>query len=262
MGFTSHDKDLLIDGVNYESRGGFNPTAVETSRDMSVDNMDIDGVIDSDRITKQDIVSGRYDNATLLVFMCNWKNLSDEPYIIRRGTIGQVKTGKTAFTAEVRGLLQAYQQQTGEIYQKTCRATLGDSKCQKDRTSFTFTGEVTEVNVNGSFNTTLTNADKFFDYGLITFTSGDNDGRPYDVKQFTYEDGCVTTFLPTTFAVAVGDEFTAIAGCDGNRSTCKIKFNNIINFRGEPDVPGSDYSTSYPYQGSSNTVSEGQSAKR
>ena len=118
------------------------------------------------------------------------------------------------------------------------------------------------MNANGSFKTTLTNADKFFDYGLITFASGDNDGRAYDVKQFTHEDGCVTTFLPATFAITVGDEFTAIAGCDGNRSTCRIKYNNIINFRGEPDVPGSDYATSYPSQGSSNTVSEGQSAKR
>ncbi len=34
--------------------------------------------------------------------------------------------------------------------------------------------------------------------------------------------------------------FDIIAGCDKTRETCQSKFTNIINFRGEPDVPGVD----------------------
>jgi hypothetical protein len=29
-------------------------------------------------------------------------------------------------------------------------------------------------------------------------------------------------------------------GCDKTRATCVAKFSNILNFRGEPDVPGQD----------------------
>ena len=41
-------------------------------------------------------------------------------------------------------------------------------------------------------------------------------------------------------AVAVGDAFTVTAGCDKQFSTCKAKFDNALNFRGFPYMPGND----------------------
>ena len=38
--------------------------------------------------------------------------------------------------------------------------------------------------------------------------------------------------------VAVGDAFTVTAGCDKHFKTCKAKFDNGVNFRGFPHVPG------------------------
>ncbi|MHC1758328.1 MAG: DUF2163 domain-containing protein [Negativicutes bacterium] len=262
IGFTSHDQDLVISGVTYEAATGFTPMAASSSRDMAVDNMDVDGIIDSDRITKSDILTGRYKGAKILIFECNWSNLSDTIHIIRVGTIGEIKTGRQMFTAEIRGLLQAFQQENGEEYQKTCRATLGDVKCGKVLTAYKFNGTITAVNLDGTYNTNLTNADNYFSYGLIEFTSGANDNLSYEVKQSLLASGKITPFLPIPFAVAVGDTFTATAGCDGNFSTCVAKFSNAVNFRGEPHVPGSDYATCYPRQETNNTVSEGQSAKR
>ncbi|AIF51999.1 DUF2163 domain-containing protein [Pelosinus sp. UFO1] len=262
MGFTSHDQDILIGGVTYEAATGFTPTAVETSRDMAVDNLDVDGMIDSEKVTKEDILTGRYDGAAIQIFLCNWKNTNDPIRVIRRGTLGQISMGKQAFTAEIRGLMQAYQQQSGDIYQKTCRATIGDAKCGKSLTSYTFIGQVIAVHENGTFDTNLVNIDKYFDYGLLEFTSGNNNGKSFEIKEYKQINGKIMTFLPVTFTVAVGDTFKCIAGCDGNFSTCKNKFNNVINFRGEPHVPGNDYAASYPSQGSANTVSEGSSVKR
>jgi uncharacterized phage protein (TIGR02218 family) len=40
--------------------------------------------------------------------------------------------------------------------------------------------------------------------------------------------------------IQVGDIFTIVAGCDKLKETCIAKFNNILNFRGFPDVPGID----------------------
>jgi uncharacterized phage protein (TIGR02218 family) len=42
------------------------------------------------------------------------------------------------------------------------------------------------------------------------------------------------------FEVQVGDKLSIYAGCDKRRETCFTKFNNVINFRGEPDLPGLD----------------------
>lgn len=259
LGFTSHDVDLTIDGVTYEAATGFTPSAVATSRDMSVDDLDVDGMIDSEKITKDDIRAGKYKGASVEVFLCNWANLADPIFVLRKGYIGEISVGNNHFTAEIRGLMQLLQQTPNEIFQKSCRATLGDSKCGINVSGYTTTGTVTNVNPDGSFATDLAAADSYYDYGLITFIGGDNAGISHEIK--TYVNGVITSFLPIYYALAVGDTFSVIAGCDGNFSTCKAKFNNAVNFRGEPHVPGNDYATSYPATGV-NIVAAGGNVKR
>lgn len=264
MGFTNHDVDLVIGGITYEAASGFTPTAVETSRDMAVDNLDIQGAIDSTRITKSDLLSGKYDGAQILIFQCDWSNLSSTAFYVRKGTLGQVSAGKTAFTAEIRGLMQSYQQEIGDVYQKSCRVTLGSTKCGVNVAAYTSTFTVTAYySSDGSIYTNSTQADYYYDYGLLTWTSsGLNNGRSVEVKRYTNTNGKFIPFLPFTYTPSTGDVFTVVAGCDGNFTTCSTKFSNVANFRGEPHVPGNDYATSYPAQGSANTVSEGADARR
>jgi len=41
--------------------------------------------------------------------------------------------------------------------------------------------------------------------------------------------------------LTAGDTYTASAGCRKRFDTdCKTKFSNVVNFRGEPHVPGND----------------------
>ena len=44
--------------------------------------------------------------------------------------------------------------------------------------------------------------------------------------------------LDTPYKMEIGDQFEVIAGCDKQFNTCINKFNNAINFRGEPHLPG------------------------
>ena len=53
-------------------------------------------------------------------------------------------------------------------------------------------------------------------------------------------------FLPMPSEVAVGDNYSLRPGCDKTFSTGKDRYNNVKNFRGEPNVPGSDQILSYP----------------
>jgi uncharacterized phage protein (TIGR02218 family) len=48
----------------------------------------------------------------------------------------------------------------------------------------------------------------------------------------------VTLFIDTGAPIAIGDTYTIREGCDKNFSTCKNKFSNHLNFRGEPHIPG------------------------
>lgn len=94
MGFTSCDIDLEIDGVIYEACAGFAPTAVATSNDMAVDNLDVEGTVSSERIDEADIYAGRYDNAKITIFICDYERPAMS-FIMRRGTIGKLTSGKT-----------------------------------------------------------------------------------------------------------------------------------------------------------------------
>jgi uncharacterized phage protein (TIGR02218 family) len=78
----------------------------------------------------------------------------------------------------------------------------------------------------------------WFTYGYISWQTGKNIGLQMEVKSFI--NSRITLVLPMPFVVNIGDEFTIVAGCDKSSKTCIEKFNNIINFRGEPDLPGID----------------------
>ena len=82
----------------------------------------------------------------------------------------------------------------------------------------------------------------YFAEGILTFTSGPNIGLSAKVKSFTGD--AFVLALPMIQAVEVGDTYTAVAGCRKRLSDCSSKFNNAINFQGEPHLPGIDAVTS------------------
>ena len=47
-------------------------------------------------------------------------------------------------------------------------------------------------------------------------------------------------------SVAIGDRFRIAPGCDKRLATCAERFANVLNFRGEPYVPGQDALMTYP----------------
>ena len=58
------------------------------------------------------------------------------------------------------------------------------------------------------------------------------------INKFQYNSIILASELP--YKIEVGDNFNITAGCDKQFSTCCNKFNNAINFRGEPHLPGTD----------------------
>ena len=42
------------------------------------------------------------------------------------------------------------------------------------------------------------------------------------------------------YPLTVGDAYSVSAGCDRLFGTCKARYNNVVNFRGEPYIPGQD----------------------
>lgn len=49
--------------------------------------------------------------------------------------------------------------------------------------------------------------------------------------------------------LATGNSFVVTAGCDKRFATCKNRFNNAVNFRGFPHIPGNDFVVRYAVEG-------------
>lgn len=83
------------------------------------------------------------------------------------------------------------------------------------------------------------NTSGFFTLGVITFTSGANSGLSYSIQDYENPGtgGVITLVRGTLATPAPGDTFTIVAGCEKSLTTCRQKFNNLINFAGMPFIP-------------------------
>lgn len=241
FGFTSCDVDLSIDGLLYEAASGFTPSAMATSADLAVDNMDIQGLLDSATITEADLMAGRWDGARVEVFEVNYTDLSQGRMLLRTGTIGDVTAGRVSFRAELRSLTQALQQPVGRVYAAQCDAILGDARCGVNAVAITVTGTVTAVASRRGFtDASLAQPADWFGAGLVRFLTGNNAGLNMEVQSFE-AGGVFGLHLPMPYNIAPGDTFEAVPGCRKRRTEdCAAKFSNVVNFRGFPDVPGND----------------------
>jgi uncharacterized phage protein (TIGR02218 family) len=237
--FTDHDVNVVVDGNTYLARTGIVPSAVTSQAGLAVDNLELEGLLDSESITREALLAGFYDHAELEIFMVNYAAPGDGRLHVKTGWLGEVTLQEGTFVAEVRGISAALQQTIGEVYTPTCRAQLGDARCGKDLTAFTFMGTVDTVENEFSFtDAARTEANGYFAYGRISFTSGANTGLSMEIRDFA--NGRFGLFLPLPNAVQAGDAYSVVAGCDKRIDTCSTRFANAINFRGEPHLPGND----------------------
>jgi uncharacterized phage protein (TIGR02218 family) len=246
FGFTDHDRDLAFDGTAFEAATGFTASEIKDALGLSVDNLEVSSALKSDRLNEDDLAAGLYDDAAVEIWRVNWAD-TESRVLMRAGSLGEVRRSGAAFTAEVRGLAHYLNQPKGRLYQSGCDADLGDLRCGIDLADPAFRGTGTVLAAASPRLFTASGLEAFaagwFTRGLVAFTSGANAGRAQEVKRHTLADGIATIELwqPMASAVGAADTFTVTAGCDKQFATCQAKFDNAVNFRGFPHMPGPDY---------------------
>jgi uncharacterized phage protein (TIGR02218 family) len=247
IALTSHTDDVEIDGVTYKAATGNSPSAITSTADLSVDNLEATILLDSEEITSEDLIAGLFDFATIEFAEFNYGDVSQGEMILRTGTVGETSLGAQSFTAELRGVMQPLQQTVGRIYQKRCDADLYDSRCGLVRDYFLQSATVVTVESRSRFTVTgLSGAEGWFDNGYVTWTTGENAGLQMEIKRWTNSPDTLELHFAMPFNVQAGDAFTTAPGCDLVLSTCRDKFNNVVNFRGFPHMPTRDAVLAYP----------------
>jgi uncharacterized phage protein (TIGR02218 family) len=244
LGFTDHDRTLSFDGTSFEAQSGFTGSAIESSVGLNVDNMDAEGALKSAVLDETRLRAGDFDHAAIEIWRVNWADVTMRT-VMRKGHLGEVSFGDGAFTVEVRGLSHLMNQAKGRLYQFSCDAQLGDARCGVNLNSAANrdVGTVAAVEDAALLLNNIDFVDDFATRGLVSFSNGKNLAikRQRKIGALTRVD--LWQALP--FSVAVGDTVTVLAGCDKQFETCRSKFNNGVNFRGCPHMPGTDFVTAF-----------------
>ncbi|MGH6922559.1 MAG: DUF2163 domain-containing protein [Propylenella sp.] len=257
LGFTDHDRAIEFDGVDHEPESGLDQSAAVAHAGLQVGGLDVTGAFSSDRIAEADLEAGLYDNARVEAWLVNWAAPA-ERHLMRIGSIGEVRRAGQEFTAEIRSLAHALDQERGRMFRATCDADLGDAHCTVDLESADWSASAIVAVTDGYGRITASvpgdRPTGFFDQGKLTFTSGANAGRKSEVLRHVRDaDGDhIELWQKMVKAIGVGDSFTVFAGCDKRFETCRDRFDNVQNVRGFPHMPGNDFALSYPVPGSGN----------
>ena len=258
LGFTDHDRGLRFEGIAFEPGSGMTAKAVLQGTGLSVDNTESYGALRSEAITEADILAGRYDGAGVTVWLVNWAEPGMRA-VIFRGHLGEVSRGAGAFSAELRGLTAALGLEQGRIYHPRCAAVLGDGKCRFDLTKDGYALEAALSGVEEAVVLRIAEGagfeDRWFEKGRLVVLGGAAAGLVGVVKNDRLQaDGSRIIALWQRLGAdpVAGDRVRIEPGCDKRAETCRLKFDNFLNFRGFPHIPGEDWLVSYPVQSGTN----------
>jgi uncharacterized phage protein (TIGR02218 family) len=257
QGFTDHDDDLVIDGVTYRAGTGFTSSEATSRFDLSVDGAEIAGALSDDALLDGDLAAGRYDAASVETWLVDGSEVALR-VLTARSTLGEVKREGQAFSAELRGLADSLSQDSGRLFTARCSADLGDAHCRFDLVAAGLQGEGAVTSIGSTSTIVAAGLDAFsegvFTGGRLTWTSGANDGLSVEIKEHRVMSGHARLSLWQAMPepIAGEDSFTVTAGCDKRVATCRERFNNVVNFRGFPQIPGNDFVIASPDTGAGN----------
>ncbi len=258
FGFTDHDRDLTFDGITFRAETGLTAAALAQSTGLSVDNTEALGALSDASVREDEIEAGRFDGAEVRAWLVNWAEI-DVRWLQFRGTIGEIRRSGGAFNAELRGLTEALNRPLGRIFQKPCTAVLGDGQCRfaLDTPGYLYEGPVDQVTEGRTFEWAALSGFEagWFQRGRLDVLNGSGAGLWGAIKSDRIEDGVrrIELWEPLRHSFDGTTDVRLIAGCDKRLETCRLKFNNILNFQGFPDLPNEDWVMAYPTQAGANT---------
>jgi uncharacterized phage protein (TIGR02218 family) len=237
LGFTTHDANLWFDGVMHLTTPGMVPSAIRRSASFDADSAEVQGAITHDAINANDLVSGRYDSAVVVIGLVDWESLEHQP--IYSGSIGAVTEQDIGFTAELQSRKADLQIDPIPRTSPCCRAEFCGQGCGLSAQGFIHEAVVSAQDLAGNA-VTLTCAATPTQLvgGSLRWLDGPYAGMAMGIA--AAEGSAVVLDSPVDLAVAVGARTLAREGCDWTIATCASRFANAVNFQGEPFLPGND----------------------
>jgi len=128
MGFTDHDRDLVVDGVVCRAASGWAAGAGESAIGLAAGSVSAAGALDDEAISEADVAAGLFDAATVELWRVDWGR-PDLRVRLWAGTLAKIRREGDGFVAELEGPLAKLERVVGRTYGRMCDARLGDQRC-------------------------------------------------------------------------------------------------------------------------------------
>ncbi|MGB7407196.1 MAG: DUF2163 domain-containing protein [Pontixanthobacter sp.] len=242
LGFTSHDRALWFGGIRYRAAPGMVPNAIRRSAGLSPDSAEVRGVLAHGSIRTDDLRAGRFDDAAIAIGAVDWK--THEHTVLYHGRLGTITEENRAFTADLHSAKTALNADHIPRTSPTCRAQFCGPGCHLSSAMFTREASVVAVNPDA-------NSVQFADLQKADFVHGECrwlDGPTAGTRStiIGVENEALVLDTPVPPGLAFGSRAVVREGCDHVFTTCRTRFDNAVNFQGEPFLPGNDLLARYP----------------
>lgn len=169
------------------------------------------------------------------IFVKNSK--TDQIATIFNGFVSKILEDNDVLNITISPIISCLNQSVGELFSPICRECLGSAKCGVNLNDYKTSGYIVNLISDDCFYGSHQNDKQtqvgYYDYGLIKFLSGSLRGISMQIKS---EKKGTVYLLRNTKLLSVNDKYEIYAGCNKTITTCKNKFNNVVNFRGEPYI--------------------------
>lgn len=135
LGFTDHDRDLVVDGLTCRAASGWVAGAADTAVGLSAGSASAAGGLDDEGISDADIEAGLFDGAAVALWRVDWAR-PDLRVRLWTATMTRIRREGGGFTAELEGPLARLERVVGRTYGRACDAILGDDRCRVDLEAF------------------------------------------------------------------------------------------------------------------------------
>lgn len=244
LGFTTFNKNLVIEGLSYSASNGFNPTDIEATKGEAY-NLEITSLLSS-TVTAQQLKTGLFDLAKVLIFMVDYTNLplsltADPPnaLILLSGFVNKIKFTEDTYIIEVLSKSDFLSGRSNWTTSKTCRYEFCDEKCSLNYANYREEILVQAPGFDDSeFTSNVLMYDDKYTGSVLTWLTGDNTGESSTVIKSNGQNFFTLDQFPNP--IQTGDRFEVYRQCNKTRTICTREYGNFDNFGGEVTLPGLD----------------------
>lgn len=230
------DSDVIINDEIYLHGAYFIPGKITNSTNLDENNFKVIFTLDDYYFERNKLISGYYSKSFIEISLVDIFAASYKKQILKTGYLGAISIKEHSFIGEINSLSSFTKNNITKCYLSSCRAKFGDEKCKVKLEKYTANGQIENLSdINSFYDSQREEVDDYFKHGEIIFLTGNLASRKFWVSDFYNKKIIIQSLEQLEFNI--GDKYQIIAGCNKDFNTCINKFNNALNFRGEPFVP-------------------------